>query len=141
LFASLPVLTHAPWQSLSPLGQTHCPLVQMLPVLAQACPHWPQFRLSLPTSAHIPAQHTWLPGHVPAFPHVQLPLTQLSPGWQACPQTPQLVGSVLRFVSQPFPAARSQSPKPERQEKPQVPLLQTGVELAGAEQGLLQAPQ
>jgi hypothetical protein len=60
---------------------------------------------------------------------------------QACPHAPQLLTLVLRFVSQPFAAFLSQSPKPAVQMPTwQMPAEHAGVALA-TEQTLPQAPQ
>src|SRR5690349_21238374 len=69
----------------------------------------------------------------------QAPLTQLP--LQKLPQAPQSATLVLRLVSQPLPALKSQSSNPALQaEISQLPPLQAGVPLATLHT-LPQAPQ
>jgi hypothetical protein len=50
------------------------------------------------------------------------------------PQAPQLVGLVVVFVSHPFPALPSQSPRPgPHEEQPHAPLTQLGVQPAAGQ--------
>src|SRR6478672_3071151 len=73
----------------------------------------------------------------------QVPLTQA--GWaagQTLPQAPQLLGSVLRFVSQPsISLAPLQSAKPLAQAPLQTPLAQVRVGMLLPLQAVPQAPQ
>jgi hypothetical protein len=57
------------------------------------------------------------------------------------PQAPQLLVSVLVFVSQPLAALLSQFAKGALHTKPQVPAAQVAVAFVGAWQTLLQPPQ
>src|SRR5262245_35690311 len=85
----------------------------------QTLPHMPQFLLSLlmsisqPSFSLLPLQswkltsHT--PLHMPAWPQVGCEM------WlpeHTLPQPPQLVGSLVISISQPFASLRSQLPQP-----------------------------
>jgi hypothetical protein len=69
------------------------------------------------------------------------PPSQVLPAPQTLPHWPQLLGSVLRLVSQPSPEAPLQLPKPLAQVSPHWPLLQTGVALGALGQTLPHDPQ
>src|SRR4051812_29282832 len=70
------------------------------------------------------------------------PLWQIVPWPQTVPHAPQLLLSVLRFVSQPLPPLLSQLPNPALHvPTPQIPLPQPGVPLATAPHTLAHAPQ
>jgi hypothetical protein len=58
-------LTHTPWQSLSPLGQTHCRFTQPLPPV-QATPQAPQFAGSLFRFTSQPFPAAWSQSPKPA---------------------------------------------------------------------------
>ena len=59
----------------------------------------------------------------------QVEFTQVCPEGQTCPQAPQLLRSVCKFVSQPLARFPSQLPKPALQEIWQVLLTQLAVPL------------
>lgn len=62
-------------------------------------------------------------------------------GPQLVPQRPQLAGSRVSELSQPFAALPSQSPKPERHVNPQLPAVHVTVALALAGHGFPHRPQ
>jgi hypothetical protein len=95
-----------------PAGQAHVPLVQTWPV-AQRRPHMPQLATSVFRLVSHPAViGSQSPKPVlqakPQVPAVQVALA-LGAAAQARPHMPQLV-TVVRAVSQPFPAMPSQLP-------------------------------
>lgn len=61
--------------------------------------------------------------------YTQVKFTQVCPEGQTCPQAPQLLRSVCKFVSQPLARFPSQLPKPALQEIWQVLLTQLAVPL------------
>jgi len=96
----------------------HAPSAQLaVPfVLEHAVPHAPQFAalVCVFTSQPFAGLPSQLPNPAPQVPSVQVPEAHDSLAFaksQSAPQVPQFV-SVVRFVSQPFPALPSQLPKP-----------------------------
>jgi hypothetical protein len=109
-------------------GQAHLAPEHTCPE-RQATSQSPQFFELAWTSMHVPAeaQYFW-----PASGHEQALSEQVSPGLQACPQTPQLALSLERFTQA---AAASHHVCPYGQ--PHLPLLQISV----ARQACPQVPQ
>lgn len=86
--------------------------------------------------SHVPLQSWVPPGHPQPPPWQVIPPVQLWPE----PHAPQYVLDVLRFVSQPFEATPSQSPKPLVHDATvQAPLLQPAV-ASVSEQDVQAAP-
>ena len=123
------------------------PLAQLGVMLLdeQTLPHPPQllasvFRLVSQPLAGLPLQ---LPKPalqvMPQTPIEQnaVPLVEL----QTWPHAPQLVGSVVRLVSQPLAGLPSQSAKPALQVPPQTPLVQVATPLEKAGQTWPHVPQ
>jgi hypothetical protein len=77
-------------------------------------PQPPQLFGSAWVLAQVAPQHVSLPGHTPPAPQppTHTPPEQDSPAAQACPQLPQLAGSVAVSISQPSCTIMSQSAKP-----------------------------
>lgn len=97
----------------------------------------PQWAVLLAVFTHAPPQRV----SVPAQPLAQRFIEHTGVGpEQLVPQAPQFI-SVSSRASQPLPALRSQSAKPEAQVSAQLPIAHAGVALAAAGQRLPQAPQ
>ncbi len=82
-----------------------------------------------------PARHT-----VPQRPPMHTGVALVG-AVQALPQRPQLVIAVLRFTSQPFVVAWSQSSKGSSQTKPHSPVAHVADALGTVAQGAQRAPQ
>jgi hypothetical protein len=84
--------------------------------------------------------HTW-PEDPQDAPQQHCPAVQLSPTPQVllhapqCSRTPPDITPVASVTSQPLPGSVSQSAKPARHVKPQVPLLHVAIEPAGIGHG------
>ena len=110
------------------MGHWHVPPLQTAPVIAQACPHVPQFWALLDRFTHAPAHIT------PPNGHPQTPPEQDSPTGHAVPQLPQFAGSLDVSTQLRVPQACS----PAAHVAWQVPVEQTGVV---PEQASPQVPQ
>jgi hypothetical protein len=116
----------------APAGQlsTHDPAWQVC-VDEQTLPQASQLLLSVCSSTQAPPQADKTPPQVkPHVPLLQVAVALAGAG-QTWPQAPQLLGSLVTFVSQPSAASPLQSPNPALQVAiSQVPLTQAGVACA-----------
>jgi hypothetical protein len=125
-------LTHVPFWHCVPVGQT-------LPQAPQLLESVFVF-VSQPVAARLSQLAKGAVQTKPQAPPLQVVVAFARVG-QTLPQAPQLLTSVLVFVSQPFVAFPSQSAKGAMQTKPQVPPLQVVVAFARVGQTVPQAPQ
>jgi hypothetical protein len=84
----LDVVTQRPSHKVWPLGQLHCPPLQLCPV-AQAVPQAPQFAGSIRVSRHVAPHSVW------PLKQEQLPAMHSEPAGQALSQAPQCRSSVF----------------------------------------------
>ena len=144
---SLLVLTHPPPQSESGAAQvaTHAPAAHTRPA-AQARPQTPQLALSLRLRTSQPLAALMSQSRKPAAqavtPHAPPAQAEVALGSEHVrPQAPQWALLVPRLVSQPLPAAPSQSPRPASQRATVQPPAAQPLTAPGSEQALPQAPQ
>ena len=95
--------THAPLQTIVPVGQTHLPALHDAPV-AHLVPHAPQLVALVCVSVHV------APHATRGLVHPHAPAAQLAPAGQAWPHVPQLAGSDCVLVHAVAPSAPPSAP-------------------------------